>query len=59
MPQERIGLYYPYVHFRSDEWLKKTLIVFPGIKQIIPDDHRQFNEVMARQMAWSPHLHRC
>jgi hypothetical protein len=35
---ERRGLYYPWVHFHSDDWLKKALIVFPGLVRMVADD---------------------
>lgn len=35
---EREALYYPYVHIRDDDWLKKTLLVFPGVVRMIADD---------------------
>ena len=32
--EARDALYYPYVHFRDEDWLKKTLLVFPRIFRI-------------------------
>jgi len=34
---ERSALYYPWVHFRDDEWVKKALLVFPGLFRMIAD----------------------
>lgn len=51
MPQERLGLYYPYVHFRSDEWLKKTLLVFPGLQRMVADDQVLFDSPLAAELA--------
>jgi hypothetical protein len=31
IPVERRALYYPWVHFHSDDWVKKALLVFPGV----------------------------
>lgn len=30
------GLYYPYIHFRSDDWLMSNLLYWEGVKRIIP-----------------------
>lgn len=51
MPQERLGLYYPYVHFRSDEWVKKTLLVFPGLQRMVADDQVLFDSKLVRELA--------
>lgn len=37
MPVERRALYYPWVHFHSDEWVKKALLVFPGLFRMVAD----------------------
>ncbi|MGJ4911287.1 hypothetical protein [Bradyrhizobium sp. HKCCYLS2033] len=31
------GLYYPYIKFRNEQWLKSTLLVFPKVFRMIPD----------------------
>lgn len=33
---ERDALYYPYIHIRSVDWLKRALLVFPHIARIVP-----------------------
>ena len=50
MTEERWGLYYPYVHFRDETWLKKTLLVFPGLVRMVspdqvPDDSDLVNQL--------------
>lgn len=30
------ALYYPYIHFRDENWLKKTLLVFPRVHRMVP-----------------------
>ncbi|HWK97568.1 MAG TPA: hypothetical protein VNR39_19305 [Pseudolabrys sp.] len=35
---ERDALYYPYIHIRSAEWLKRTLLIFPHVARIVPRD---------------------
>lgn len=43
---ERPALYYPYIHIRSENWLKATLLCMPVVKRIVPesytpeDDHK-------------------
>jgi hypothetical protein len=33
------ALYYPYVHIRSERWLKGTLLCVPSVKRIVPEDY--------------------
>jgi hypothetical protein len=37
MALARIGLYYPYVHFRHKDWLKVAALYWPKIARIVPD----------------------
>jgi hypothetical protein len=32
-----IGLYYPYIHFRDEGWLKSTLLYWDRIQRIVPE----------------------
>src|ERR1035437_3666125 len=32
----RPALYYPYIHIRSENWLKATLLCFPKVFRMIP-----------------------
>jgi hypothetical protein len=32
---DRRALYYPWVHFHSDDWVKRALIVFPGLVRMV------------------------
>ncbi len=34
------GLYYPYIHFRDDAWLKTTALYWPKMHRIVPDGYR-------------------
>ncbi|MFF9899105.1 DUF6236 family protein [Streptomyces longispororuber] len=34
---QRIGLYYPYIHFRSEEWLKTAALYWPRMARVVPD----------------------
>lgn len=33
-----IGLYYPYIHFRDDSWLKASALYWDKINRIVPDE---------------------
>lgn len=35
----RPALYYPYIHIRSEHWLKATLLCAPAVKRIVPEDY--------------------
>ena len=35
----RPALYYPYIHIRSEHWLKATLLCTPAVKRIVPDTY--------------------
>jgi hypothetical protein len=36
---KRPALYYPYVHIRSEHWLKATLLCVPAVKRMVPDTY--------------------
>jgi hypothetical protein len=36
---ERSALYYPYIHIRSEHWLKATLMCVPAVKRIVPENY--------------------
>ncbi|ANZ14871.1 DUF6236 family protein [Streptomyces noursei] len=33
---QRIGLYYPYVHFRDERWIKAAALYWPGLARVVP-----------------------
>ena len=33
------ALYYPYIHIRSENWLKATLLCVPAVKRIVPSNY--------------------
>jgi hypothetical protein len=35
---DRDALYYPYIHIRSVDWLKRALLIFPHVARIVPRD---------------------
>ena len=30
------ALYFPYIHFQNEDWLKYTLLYWDGVKRIVP-----------------------
>jgi len=38
------ALYYPYIHFRSIDWLKHALLYWEGVKRIVPSDDYVTND---------------
>lgn len=38
MAKNFIGLYYPYIHFRDESWLKASALYWDKINRIVPDD---------------------
>ncbi|MFC9649565.1 DUF6236 family protein [Streptomyces sp. NPDC056937] len=33
---QRIGLYYPYIHFRDEEWMKIAALYWPRMARVVP-----------------------
>lgn len=38
MAKNFIGLYYPYIHFRDDSWLKASALYWDKVNRIVPGD---------------------
>ncbi len=36
-----IGLYYPFIHFKDDQWLKTSALYWDRIARIVPDSYRE------------------
>ena len=36
---QRPALYYPYIHIRSEHWLKATLLCAPAVKRMVPEGY--------------------
>lgn len=34
--EQRAALYYPYIHIRSENWLKFAILAFQSVKRIVP-----------------------
>ena len=51
MPEslERPALYYPYIHVRSEHWLKATLLCIPVVKRIVPETYEPEDEPIIRR----------
>ena len=50
MALERRGLYYPWVHFSSDDWVKRALIVFPGLHRMAAQDQQPSDSEVVRSL---------
>lgn len=48
---DRGALYYPYIHVRDDNWLKATLLTFPYLDRMVPQDFTVNDGELARQFA--------
>ncbi|WP_405720601.1 DUF6236 family protein [Streptomyces sp. NBC_01537] len=40
---DQIGLYYPYIHFRNEEWLKTAALYWPQLARVVPADYELFD----------------
>jgi hypothetical protein len=36
---DRDALYYPFIHITDVNWLKATLLCFPGVRRMVPHDY--------------------
>ncbi|WP_328769396.1 DUF6236 family protein [Streptomyces sp. NBC_00286] len=36
---QRIGLYYPYIHCRDEQWLKLTALYWPHLARVVPNGY--------------------
>src|SRR5579884_858666 len=50
-PLQRAALYYPYIHIRSEHWLKATLLCAPVVKRIVPDGYVPEDQANIRKYA--------
>jgi hypothetical protein len=48
---ETIALYYPYIHFRDDAWLKVAALYWPRISRIVPTDYPVRDSETVRRLA--------
>jgi hypothetical protein len=47
---DRGALYYPYIKFRNEQWLKSTLLVVPKVFRMIPDRYHPDDTEEVRQL---------
>ena len=47
---ERRALFYPWVHFPSDDWVKKTLLVFPGLFRMVADSQLPYDSGLVNKL---------
>lgn len=40
---DQIGLYYPNIHFRNEEWLKAAALYWPQLARVVPADYDLFD----------------
>lgn len=50
MVVSRIGLYYPYVHFRDKNWLKVAALYWPQIARIVPDGYPVYDDPVTKAL---------
>ncbi len=45
-----VGLYYPFIHFRDEVWLKLTSLYWDRMGRIVPEDYRLRDSDTVRQL---------
>jgi hypothetical protein len=40
---DRDVLYYPYIHIQDENWLKATLLCFPGVRRMVPPGYLPYD----------------
>src|SRR5688572_18693363 len=48
---QRFGLYYPYVHFTSDAWVKAAALYWPRMARMLPMDFTAHDSDVVRELA--------
>jgi hypothetical protein len=48
--QNHIGLYYPYIHFRNESWLKLSVLYWDQMARTVPNDHSPFDTDTVRRL---------
>ncbi|MFC8434925.1 hypothetical protein [Streptomyces sp. NPDC057253] len=48
---QRIGLYYPYIRFRNEEWLKTAVLYWPKLARVISGDYPVADSGTVRALA--------
>ncbi|ACZ90103.1 DUF6236 family protein [Streptosporangium roseum] len=47
----RIGLYYPFIHFRDDRWLKAAALYWPAMARVVPAGYHPNDSAVTRALA--------
>src|SRR4051812_7311617 len=47
---QRFGLYYPYVHFADDSWIKASALYWPRMARIIPPNFAAYDSSVVREL---------
>jgi Family of unknown function (DUF6236) len=47
----QIGLYYPHIHFKDDQWVKLAALYWDGIARIVPEHYNPRDSDVVRQFA--------
>jgi hypothetical protein len=48
-----IGLYYPFIHFKDEAWLKTMALYWDGVKRIVPSDYELHDSETVEKLAGS------
>lgn len=46
-----VGLYYPYIHFRDEAWLKLAALYWDGMGRIVPHDYPMHDSETVKVLA--------
>ncbi|AWZ08826.1 MULTISPECIES: DUF6236 family protein [unclassified Streptomyces] len=45
------GLYYPYIHFRDESWLKAAALYWPSLGRVVPDGYPVMDSPTVRRLS--------
>ena len=46
------ALNYPYIRVRSADWLKRTLLIFPHVVRMTPNNHAPADDPAVEEFCW-------
>jgi len=47
----RIGLYYPWIHFRDEQWVKLSMLYWKQLRRIVPSYYATHDSDLVRELA--------
>ena len=50
-PRSDVGLYYPFIHFLDEEWLKMAALYWPRIGRIVPPEYEPHDSDTVKRLA--------